>query len=72
MHLGMKSINSRSYENSHEYNYQPHNENCIIDKQQLQDIAFDVILGKYENVYHTKFIVRRDYTILNYYKSKIR
>ena len=25
--------------------------------------------SQYENVYHTKFIVRRDYEILNYYKS---
>ena len=25
--------------------------------------------SKYEDVYHTKFIVRRDYTILNYYKN---
>ena len=26
-----------------------------------------LIASKYENVYHTKFIVRRDYEILNYY-----
>ena len=29
-----------------------------------------LIGSKYEDVYHTKFIVRRDYEILNYYKKQ--
>ena len=29
----------------------------------------ELVASKYESVYHTKFIVRRDYEILNYYKE---
>ena len=29
----------------------------------------NLVSSKYENVYHTKFIVRRDYKILKYYKT---
>ena len=31
----------------------------------------NLVASKYESVYHTKFIVRRDYEILKYYKSMI-
>ena len=33
----------------------------------IKDCENKLIPSKYENVYHTKFIVRRDYTILKYY-----
>ena len=33
----------------------------------IKDSENNLIASKYENVYHTKFIVRRDYEILNYY-----
>lgn len=35
----------------------------------IQDSEDKLVASKYENVYHTKFIVRRDYTILKYYKK---
>ena len=34
----------------------------------IKDSEKNLIASKYENVYHTKFIVRRDYAILKYYK----
>lgn len=33
----------------------------------IKDSENNLIASKYENVYHTKFIVRRDYEILKYY-----
>lgn len=35
----------------------------------IKDSEEKLIASKYENVYHTKFIVRRDYEILKYYKE---
>lgn len=35
----------------------------------IQDSEDKLVASKYENVYHTKFIARRDYTILKYYKN---
>lgn len=37
--------------------------------QIIKDCEDKLKPSKYENVYHTKFIVRRDYTILQYYKN---
>lgn len=37
--------------------------------QIIKDCEDKLKPSKYENVYHTKFIVRRDYTILQYYKK---
>ena len=34
----------------------------------IKDSEKNIVASKYENVYHTKFIVRRDYAILKYYK----
>ncbi|MDO5556460.1 MAG: NUDIX domain-containing protein [Clostridia bacterium] len=36
----------------------------------IKDSEKKLIASKYESVYHTKFIVRRDYEILKYYKNK--
>ena len=38
--------------------------------QVIKDCENNLIGSKYENVYHTRFIVRRDYTILKYYFDK--
>ena len=38
--------------------------------QVIKDCESKLVSSKYENVYHTKFIVRRDYTILKYYIEK--
>ncbi len=35
----------------------------------IKECEDKLIESKYENVYHTKFIVRRDYEILKYYKN---
>lgn len=35
----------------------------------IKDSEEKLVESKYENVYHTKFIVRRDYEILKYYKE---
>lgn len=35
----------------------------------IKECEDKLVASKYENVYHTKFIVRRDYTILSYYKN---
>ena len=35
----------------------------------IKDCEDKLIPSKYEDVYHTKFIVRRDYKILEYYKN---
>ena len=37
--------------------------------QTIKDSEDKLQSSKYESLYHTRFIVRRDYTILNYYKS---
>lgn len=37
--------------------------------QIIKDCEDKLKPSKYEDVYHTKFIVRRDYTILQYYKN---
>lgn len=37
--------------------------------QFIKDCENKLIASKYESVYHTKFIVRRDYEILMYYKN---
>lgn len=36
----------------------------------IKDSEDKLIASEYEDVYHTKFIVRRDYTILKYYVEK--
>lgn len=36
----------------------------------IKDSEEKLVASKYEDVYHTKFIVRRDYTILKYYIEK--
>ena len=36
----------------------------------IKDCESNLVASKYENIYHTRFIVRRDYTILNYYFDK--
>ena len=36
----------------------------------IKDCENNLVGSKYENVYHTRFIVRRDYTILKYYFDK--
>lgn len=33
----------------------------------IKESEKNLLASKYENIYHTKFIVRRDYEILNYY-----
>lgn len=35
----------------------------------IKDSEDKLVASKYESVYHTKFIVRRDYEILKYYKN---
>ena len=35
----------------------------------IKDSEDKLVASKYENVYHSKFIVRRDYEILKYYKE---
>lgn len=37
--------------------------------KRIKNSEDELIGSKYENVYHTKFIVRRDYEILKYYKE---
>ncbi len=36
----------------------------------IKDCESNLVASKYENIYHTRFIVRRDYTILKYYFDK--
>lgn len=36
----------------------------------IQNFEDNIKPSKYENIYHTKFIVKRDYEILKYYKEK--
>lgn len=38
--------------------------------KKIKDCENKLISSNYENVYHTKFIVRRDYIILEYYLNK--
>lgn len=40
--------------------------------QLIRESENKLVASKYENVYHTKFIVRRDYTILKYYKNHFK
>lgn len=37
----------------------------------IKDCENEIIPSKYENMYHSKFIVRRDYEILKYYQKMI-
>ena len=40
--------------------------------EKIKNSENNIIGSKYENEYHTKFIVRRDYAILKYYLENIR
>ena len=39
--------------------------------QSIKDCENKLVASKYESVYHTKFIVRRDYEILMYYQNML-
>ncbi|MBQ8901762.1 MAG: NUDIX hydrolase [Bacilli bacterium] len=36
----------------------------------IKNCESNLVASKYENVYHTKFIVKRDYEIINFYKEQ--